>query len=159
MRLTWRVTEVWQKALYVVVGYAVTFLFLLGLRTWLLDLRSFPYALILQIVNIAYPVLGVRIFRGYLEPVAPSRAWWRWTGRPTAGFWLASSYLLTALSAIGNFWPHHGLAPDVPSAVLNVLGPVILSFGYLNSSIRLRRQPERWSQKRRAKPSVTAISQ
>ena len=157
MRLNWRITTVRQKVLYIVLGPATIALFFLALRTWLLDGRSWQYAAIGLLINLTYTLLGVRTFRGHLEPAAPPRPWWRWTGRPKAGYWLGSLNLLGGYGAIQDFWPHRGLTPDLPAVIMNVLVFVIVSSGYFNSSFRLRRHPELWSQKKRAKPPVPAI--
>jgi len=149
MRLNWRITTVRQKVLYIVLGSATIALFFLALRTWLLDGRSWPYA--------AIGLLIIRTFRGHLEPAVPPRPWWRWTGRPKAGYWLGSLNLLGGYGAIQDFWPHRGLTPDLPAVIMNVLVFLIISSGYFNSSFRLRRHPELWSQKKRAKSSVPVI--
>jgi hypothetical protein len=146
---TWRITEIWQKVLYVLVGYAAIALFFLALRTWLLDQHAWPYALIAFVVNTAFTIAGIRIFRGYLEPVQPSRAWWRWTGRPKAGFWLSALHIIGGIGAIQEFWPHSQLPSEAPAAALNILSSAVAGLGYLNSSFRLCRHPELWSQRRR----------
>ncbi|MEC5170908.1 hypothetical protein [Glaciihabitans sp. GrIS 2.15] len=86
MQLNWRITTVRHKVLYIVLGSATIALFFLALRTWLLDGRSWPYAAIGVLINLSYTLLAVRTFRGHLEPAAPPRPWWRWTGRPQAGY-------------------------------------------------------------------------
>ena len=115
MRLNWRITTVRQKVLYIVLGSATIALFFLALRTLLLDGRSWPYAAIGLLINLTYTLLGVRTFRGHLEPAAPPRPWWRWTGRPKAGYWLGSLNLLGGYGVIQDFWPHRGLTPDLPA--------------------------------------------
>ena len=157
MQLNWRITTVRQKVLYIVLGSATIALFFLALRTWLLDGRSWPYAAIGVLINLSYTLLAVRTFRGHLEPAAPPRPWWRWTGRPKAGYWLGSLNLLGGYGAIQDFWLHRGLTPDLPAVIMNVLVFLIISSGYFNSSFRLRRHPELWSQNERAKSSVPAI--
>jgi hypothetical protein len=149
MLLKWRLTEVWEKTLYIVIGYAVVALLFFVLRTWLLDGTSWQYAVIGLLINLAFVLVAVRTFRGYLEPAAPPRPWWRWSGRPKAGYWLGTLNLLVGVTAIQDFWPRHGLTPDVPVTILNILESAIVAFGYLNSSFRLRQQPELWSQRRR----------
>jgi hypothetical protein len=158
MRLKWRITEVWQKTLYIVIGYAMTALLFFVLRTWLLDARSWQYALIAFLLNLAYTLVAVRTFRGYLEPEAPPRPWWRWTGRPRAGYWLGALNLIAGISAIQNFWLRHGLALETPMTILSILGSVIVAFGYLNSSFRLQRQPELWSQRTREPPALPSTN-
>jgi hypothetical protein len=158
MRRPWRITEIWQKALYIAIGYVVLAAFFFGLRTWLLSENSWPYALIGFVMNLAYTLLGVRIFRGYHEPVAEPRAWWRWTGRPKAGFWLGALHLFALLAAIQDFWPRDGLATSLPGGILNSALFVIVAFGYLNSSLRLRLHPELWSDRRRKETAQQSTS-
>jgi hypothetical protein len=145
----WRITEIWQKTLYIAIGYVVFAPFLFGLRTWLLSENSWPYALIGFVINLGYTLLGVRIFRGYHERVAEPRAWWRWTGRPKAGFWLGGLHLFALLGTVQEFWTRDGLAPELPVAILNSALFLIVAFAYLNSSFRLRLHPELWSDRRR----------
>jgi len=64
--------------------------------------------------------------------------------------------LLGGYGAIQDFWPHRGLTPDLPAVIMNVLVFLIISFGYFNSSFRLRQHPELWSQNKRAKPPTPA---
>lgn len=152
MPLKWRITQTWQKALYIVVGYAVIASVLFAIRTWLLNAAEWPYSIILVILNLAYVLIGVRIFRGYLEPLAPARAWWRWTGRPKAGFWLGAIFLWGTIGASAAWWlpTPHPLGVGVTALNVSVSG--LTALGYFNSSIRLLRHPEMWSQRR-----VTAL--
>jgi hypothetical protein len=149
MQRPWRITEVWQKTLYIVVGFAAIELFLFALSAWGLDPKSWPHALLFFLVNIGYTLVGVRTFRGYREPTSAPRAWWRWTGRPKAGFWLGALHLVALTGGIQDFWPRSGLTLQLPAAVLNIALLASIAFGYLNSSFRLRRHPELWSQRRR----------
>lgn len=149
MWIRWRISEVWQKALYIVCSWGIGALFLLVMRTWLLDARSWPYAVVVMVVNLIIQVVGVRVFRGYLEPLMPPRSWWRWTGRPKAGFWLGSLNVITAISVLHEGLPSRGLGPDPSAVIVDVFGYVVVAFGYLNSSFRLLRHPELWSQRRR----------
>jgi hypothetical protein len=155
----WRITEVWQKTLYIVIGYAVVALLFFVLRTWLFDERSWQYAVSGLLVNLVFILVAVRIFRGYLEPAAPPRPWWRWSGRPKAGYWLGAFHLFSGIAAIADFWPQHGLTPEVPVTILNILESAIVAFGYLNSSFRLRQQAELWSQRRRESPPLLNTNQ
>jgi len=131
-----------------VLSWGVAALVLLMLRTWLLDSRSWLYALTLVAANLTPQIVGVRVFRGYLEPLEPPRPWWRWTGRPKAGFWLGSLHLVGALSFVQQVAPRHGPVPGMPLVIATVAASVIAAFGYLNSSFRLLRRPELWSQRR-----------
>ena len=67
MRTPWRLTKIWKKTIYIVGGRLVLTAGFFALRTWVID---------------AFIVVGVRNFRGYLEPLASPRLWWRMTGRP-----------------------------------------------------------------------------
>lgn len=154
MQRPWRITEIWQKTLYIVVGWAVPAGILLVLRTWLLDQNSILYASISFVLSLTYTLIGVRTFRGYREPVAPPRPWWRWTGRPRAAFWIAALYLFTLPGEIGDFWPRHGLAAPVPVLIVTVAMTAIVFVGYLNSFFRLRQHPELWSERRRDRAGV-----
>ena len=109
MRRTWRITEIWQKTLYIAIGYAVFVPFFFGLRTWLLSGNSWHYALIGFVINLGYTLLGVA----------------------------------------QELWPHDGHPPNLPVGMLNNALSLIIAFGYLNSSFRLRRHPELWSDRRR----------
>ncbi len=150
----WRITEVWQKSLYIVVGYAVSAAFFFALRTWVFAVSTWQYEIIALVLNLAYVVLAVRTFRGYLEPVEPARPWWRWTGRPKAGFWLGGLHAFATVGVLPEFWPQRGHSADIGFAILNVLAVAIPALGYLNSSIRLQRHPEIWSQHRPKKARV-----
>jgi hypothetical protein len=149
MRPPWRITEIWQNVVYIAIGYAVFAPFFFSLRTWWLSEHSWPYALIGLVINLGYTLLGIRTFRGYHERVAEPRPWWRWTGRPKAGFWLAGLHVFALLGAIQQFWPRDGRAPDLPLAILNSALFVVLASGYLNSSFRLRLHPGLWSDRRK----------
>jgi hypothetical protein len=144
----WRISGLWQKTLYIVLGYAAFVLLFLVLRTWLFSPHSWAYAVIALLGNLAYTGVGVRIFRGYLEPLAPPRPWWRWTGRPKAGFWLGALSLFAAVGSIQGLWPRAGQPANFAVSLLSLIGQGILAAGYFNSSFRLRRHSELWSQRR-----------
>jgi hypothetical protein len=149
MWLRWRISGVWQKALYIALGWGITPLVLLMLgRTWLLHSSSWLHLSISFAVGWTFQIVGVRVFRGHLEPLDPPRSWWRWTGRPKAGFWLGSLNLLGALSFFFEMLTRHGPVPSVERVIVGVASSLIAAFGYLNSSFRLLRRPELWSQRR-----------
>jgi hypothetical protein len=131
-----------------------TALLLFAFRSWVVDANSWQYAVFGVLINLSYTLIAVRTFRGYLEPAVRPRPWWRWTGRPKAGYWLGALYLLAGISAIQNFWPQNGLATAAPLTILSILESVFVAFGYLNSSFRLRGRPASWSQRRRNSPAL-----
>jgi hypothetical protein len=145
MQRPWRIVEVWQKTLYIVIGYALPASLFFVLRTWLLPEDSVPYALLALVLNLGYTFVGVRVFRGYLEPVAPPRAWWRWTGRPRAGFWLCALHVVALLGVVQDFRALDGFADNLLLTVVNTATFTILAAGYLFSSFRLQLHPELWS--------------
>jgi hypothetical protein len=157
MRRPWRITQIWQKTLYIVIGYAVFASLFFVLRTWFLSANSSPYAVLDFGINIGYTLLGVRIFRGYHEPVVEPRAWWRWTGRPRAGFWLGALHVFALFGAAQELLPRGGLAPNLAVGVVNCSLFAVVAFGYLNSSFRLRLHPELWSD-RRPKPQTRDLA-
>ena len=148
MRTSWRITEVRHKALFIVSGIVTSAALLFVVRTWIFPGNSWLYLVLALLVNMGFNLAGVRIFRGYREPVAPPRLWWRWTGRPKAGFWLGSIQVLVTLTALQELWPQHGHRPDPLAAILNIVSNAVIAFGYLNSSFRLRRHPDLWSERR-----------
>jgi hypothetical protein len=149
MLVKWRITTICGKVVYVVVGYVAIALFFWALRSWLLDPRGWAYAAIALIVNLAFTLVGVRAFRGFMEPAEPPRPLWRWTGRPRAGFWLGALYLISALVTIRGFWPDHGRPPEIVMTILNLLESALLGIGYLRSSLTLRPLEILWSKRRR----------
>ena len=146
MVLRWRITKAWQKFLFVVIGYVGLAALLFAIRTWLLPIGSLPYILLSVVLSVAFPLLGVRTFRGYLEPVEPPRAWWRWTGRPAAGCWLGGLAILALLGGLRDYWPEGAVPANYPAAVLYSVQMAFIAGGYLNSSFRLLRHRDQWSQ-------------
>jgi hypothetical protein len=90
------------------------------------------YAVIGLVATLGYTFIGVRTFRGYLEPSAPPRDWWRWSGRPKAGFWLGALYAVATLEGLQNFWPGDGVAFNYPLAILTTLSSAVVAIGYFN---------------------------
>jgi hypothetical protein len=158
VRLNWRLTKVWQKVLYVALGWGVLALTLFVLRTWGFETGSWAYALVGFVGDLAYTFIGVRSFRGYLEPSMPPRLWWRWSGRPKAGFWLGAFYTVSALSSLEFFWPRDGRTVDYLLASLTTLSSIVVAVGYFNSSFRLRARPDLWSRRRITAGSAEIIA-
>jgi hypothetical protein len=81
---------------------------------------------------------GARSFRGSREPVAPARAWWRMTSRPTAGFVIGALLSVSFASDIFSFSRPAGFTFTY---VLGAIVDLLMAFLYFHSSIRLRRTP------------------
>lgn len=129
-----RVMNPWQK-------FGVLVAYVLGARIlgWIVALMlPLPAQVIVyEILWDAALIAMARSFRGYGEPVAPRRAWWRLTARPRAGWWLALLWLVAFASQFTSPF-------SVTMTVQNV-GSLILGLAFLNSSIRLtaqRRHPQ-----------------
>ena len=121
------------KALYIVGGFAVSFLISFSLR----GLPSLAGTVIGTCVSIAFYTIGVRSFRGPDEPVEPPRDWWRATARPTAGYWIG---IVALLSTPGTFLGAHLRADRFSAAHLITVGfSFVFGLYYLTSSIRLSR--------------------
>ena len=88
-----------------------------------------------EVVSMVAVVAIARSFRGWDEPVAPPRAWWRLTARPVAGWWLAVLYLLAAATPVNRGWH--------PELLLDGVTSLLLGLAFLNSSIRLTVQRRR----------------
>lgn len=131
-----RLTQTWQKALYVVGLFVVG----AGAGRVLSALGFAPGTLVNAVVIVVIWSVGIygatRIFRGAGEPVGPSRALWRMTARPLAGYLLGAlmifSNLLVPLQFV--FDPR---AMMISSVVANLLYAVVFGALYLHSSIRL----------------------
>lgn len=127
-----RITEAWAKVAYVVVAW-------FGL-SWVMRLL-FAFSGLPAVGVTALDVLwgfvvvlvGSRAFRIAGEPFAPPRAWWRATGRPAAGFWLAAVFLLGLVTF---FLPSQLGALE---AWLYAGSSLMIGAFYLQSSIRLVR--------------------
>jgi len=84
------------------------------------------------VFGLATVAIGTRAFRARGEPELPPRVWWRATGRPPAGFVIASLLALSIVATLvrspdlGALWWTFGVS--LPLAVF-----------YLQSSIRLLR--------------------
>ena len=91
-----------------------------------------------NVIFLAFLIVGVRSFRGRGEPVAPKRAWWRLTARPTAGFVIAGVSAWFALGFVVSIVLGTDLGPlDMLDAVINIVLMCVLVLAYLNSSLRL----------------------
>jgi hypothetical protein len=92
-----------------------------------------------SVAYLAFIFGGARSFRGRREPVAPPRAWWRTTSRPTAGFVLAALFFLLVAGNVSI-----SIIRPITITSASISGGVIfamLTAVYLNSAIRLVRHP------------------
>jgi hypothetical protein len=130
---TFRIATLGGKLLYV-LAYAfanVGIVLLGGAGLWLLGL----------VLDLGFLLVGVRVFRGQGEEIAPPRAWWRASGRPTASFVLAG--VVAAVSAtrlVGALVNDPDFATGPPEFGSGLAFGVFALALYLNSGIRLRRQ-------------------
>jgi hypothetical protein len=67
VRLNWRITTLRQKGLYIALGWGVLALSLFALRTWILDPRSWTYAVISSLRRWRTPSLESGRFAGILN--------------------------------------------------------------------------------------------
>jgi len=128
------------------VAYVVVSLTVLGVVGQLLLDPSYstPLAtLISDFLPLAIFAVGVRSFRGRGEPIAPPRAWWRMTSRPTAGIVIASVAALTSLVSLVSlpFTTSEAYPIDPLNYVISTTLTVIVIVAYVNSSVRLIRSP------------------
>jgi hypothetical protein len=129
-----RIVTITGKITYVVGGYAL--LLVLNVFVFQQLVNATIDVMIVAVLNIAFVVTGVRIFRGAEENRQDPRAWWRATARPAAGFWIGAGLTVAAgISLLG------ALASDpedsfIPAIACVVYG--IFAIFYLHSSYRLR---------------------
>jgi hypothetical protein len=87
---------------------------------------------------LVFIVVGVRVFRGRGEPVAPARPWWKASARPTAS-WVIGGLSLVDL-ALAVVWLLATGPIDVDDSyaqILHILSALLTSALYVNSAIRL----------------------
>jgi len=129
-----RITTITGKITYIVGVYALILVLNVFLFARVLN-QTFDL-LVITVLNLAYVIVGVRIFRGAGENRADPRPWWRATARPAAGFWIGG--LLAALafiSGVGAFGskPENAFLPAVACLCYAALAAF-----YLHSSVRLQ---------------------
>jgi len=137
-----RIVRTRYKLLYLVVWFG---------GRYLLSLFAYPHLrwivaiAIWLVVTVAPFVVAVRSFRGTREPVEPPRPLWRLTGGVTSGFVIAAGALLLSAFAVLEFLgvePRELVRrPFDPTEIANALCCLVVAGLYLNSSIRLRREP------------------
>jgi hypothetical protein len=128
-----RITSVSAKAAYVIVGYIVL-VTAAGMSAVLLR-DVLLGAIVDAVLTLVLIGLGARWFRADGEDRISPRPLWRLTGRPTAGFVVATLAGIQTLFAAGTgvITPHALL----PSAVTTVVS-LLVTIAYLASSMRLR---------------------
>lgn len=116
---------------------------------WLLlplaQVNDVLHQIVAQSVSLVILALGVRAFRGRDEAVAPPRAWWRATARPTAGYLIAGFHLLGIFSVAVDTLAQQSqilLTGWIALAVIALYSLVVATF-YLQSSVRLSRARRR----------------
>lgn len=133
-----RITSIGAKVLYVGI-YAVA-VGVVGFQAALAGADPLAYFVFRTVADTAVILLGVRTFRARGEAIIPERPWWKATGRPRAGFVIAGlfavSLLFTIPSVIADLSPS-----GILISVLNFATSSAYGAFYLNSSLRLRREP------------------
>jgi hypothetical protein len=128
LRLTSPTQKVAVIVIWIVAGVFVR---------WALDLVTSAAAVtdVWVIVGTVGTVVFARSCRGWGEPIAAPRAWWRLTARPLAGWWLAALHLFASAEPINRGWN--------PELLLAGITSLFLGLAFLNSSIRLTIQRRR----------------
>jgi hypothetical protein len=129
-----RITTVTGKITYVVGVFVLILLLNIFIFARLVN-PTFD-VMIVAILNLAYVIVGVRIFRGVDENRTDPRPWWRATAKPAAGFWIGGALAFAAfVSGVGAFAskPENAIVPAI-----SCLSYAALALFYLNSSIRLQ---------------------
>ncbi|MGN7800087.1 hypothetical protein [Leifsonia sp. 22587] len=131
-----RVMNPWHKFAVLVAQNASIWLISLALGRFVPEVVNLVITQTLTAVTI---IAVARSFRGWGEPVAPPRAWWRLSARPLIGWWLGALYLLSASSPLFDSDSRND------GWVILSVEFAFLGLAFLNSSIRLtaqRRRPQ-----------------
>jgi hypothetical protein len=131
-----RITNVWVKLAYVVVWYGFGVVLANVILSGVADAIIVATLLAWDTASLS---LGVRIFRGRDEAVAPPRPWWRMTGGARSALVLGSLGVLNAALTL----PLYVAAPS--PWVLNACWYLVAGVLYLHSGIRTRRARVRTS--------------
>lgn len=130
-----RIRSTWLKvgfiALYFVVATSVGRL----MAEW--GVVGLAATLVLNLVWIAAIIAGARTFRVEEEDPVPPRPWWQMTGRPTAGFVLASLLIATDIT----LWVAAALGTvpvDPLASIVNSAFTVAVAVLYVRSSLLLK---------------------
>ncbi len=132
-----RIFNPWLKFLAIVVVFGLRFIVLWSIPV---DFAPLAISLFAAASGLALIYGATRVFRVREEPLVAPRAWWRATGRPTAGF-LFAAYVV--LGVLATYIPAalDGVALSAGDLALTGLWTGLVAAFYLNSSIRLSRRP------------------
>jgi hypothetical protein len=135
LRPPFRLTTVGGKLVYLYVYWLVGFA--IGpLTNW----AVWPLG---HAIDLAFVLIGIRIFRGRTEAIGPPRVWWRASGRPTASFVLGGFFAVTtALNLVSTIAGDREVFATTVEGVASVVEVAIVTAIYLNSAIRLTRLKE-----------------
>jgi hypothetical protein len=130
-----RITNPWLKFVAIAVGAGARLAF------WLVPADFAPLAIELFYLasGLALIYLATRVFRVREEPLVRPRAWWRATGRPTAGFVIAA---LVGTSTVLSFLRFAPTWDGVVSLVAVYLPWLVIATFFAHSSIRLLKMPK-----------------
>lgn len=126
-----RISNIWLKALYILGGFALIFLaaFLLKpIGTY--SKYAFPAFLFVLVIT------GARLFQGHGYEDNQRRPWWRFTSSAPAGWVLAGIFSVVSITDIVGLTSS---SQSEPYRFFVFTVDLVLAFGYINSSIRLRR--------------------
>lgn len=129
-----RITSITGKISYIVGVFAL--ILILNVFVFARLVNPTFDVLIVAVLNVAYVIVGVRIFRGAGENRNDPRAWWRATARPAAGFWIGG--LLAVLAFISGVGAFASDPEDAFIPALACLSYALLALFYLHSSVRLQ---------------------
>jgi hypothetical protein len=134
--LTLRLTTAGMKWLYVLAAWSSGLPFPWSLPDHpVFDVFASLVGAVLTVVGVWY---GTRVFRGPGEPIAPARAWWRWTAWPTASWWLTILFVWLEIALVINMVRMKEPAIlDLVADALFALSLAVLALGYLISAVRL----------------------
>lgn len=132
-----RIFNPWLKFLAIVVVF--------GLRSIVLwsipfDFAPLAISLFAAASGLALIYGATRVFRVREEPLVAPRAWWRATGRPTAGFVIAAYIVLSVLATYIPAALDDAALSAGDLALTGLWTALVVAF-YLNSSIRQLRSP------------------
>jgi hypothetical protein len=92
------------------------------------------------LISICFFVVGVRVFRGAQEAIAPRRSWWRLTAGPQSGYLLGVLALLAAVTlAIDSATASSAKLGAAPISIAESVIAFVLAILYVNSATRLLR--------------------
>ena len=132
-----RIRSPWLK-----FGFVAMWFLTARLLVPIVILPSVPWivvAVIVSVLDVAAVVFGARTFRSRGEDPAPPRPGWQLTGRPLAGFVIAT--IIIATFTLG--WLRFAADPDGPIPIFASPVMVIIAGAYVYSSRNLLRRARR----------------